>query len=172
MLLTTSSIRPQYLLIRSLPHITINNPQPQNGFGIDLLIGHREQFIILIHLLHLLQLGPETPNCCIFTVEKANGQGPKTCVIASDTSLTISSLSTHAHYFCLVGRHHGFGRAAGRRARRHLPARHCIPRRPESRYDSALPPRPGSPITLLEHESAAASRPRPACSASDVWTWH
>lgn len=49
----------------------------------------------------------------------------KTCIIGTDTSLTISSLFTHSHYFCLVEQWSNFSPAGGDTVH-DLPLRHHI----------------------------------------------
>lgn len=163
--LTTSWICAQYVLIRSLLPITINNSQPPKWIGNG--FAHWPQGAIY-HSNPFAVFASDQAWNAETVAQRANGQDPKTCVSASDTSLTISSLPTHAHYLCLVEQHPGLGGAPEEESAAPSRCEASHPCRPESRYDSALLPRPGSPITLLKRESliAAASRLGSVCSAA------
>lgn len=109
-------------LITHIPH--------GHWFGIDLLIGHGhwEQFIILFYVLNFISTVSKTKAGILWLLRLLCGQLKaisKTCIIGSDTSLTISSLFTHAHYFCLVEQWSSFSSAGGDTAH-DLPLRHHI----------------------------------------------
>lgn len=94
-------------------------------FGIDLLIGHREQFIILFHVLDFICTASKAEAEILWLLCGKLKAASKTCIIGSDTSLTISSLFTHAYYFCLVEQYSSFSPAGGDSAY-DLPLRHHI----------------------------------------------
>lgn len=95
-------------------------------FGIDLLIGHREEFIILLYVDFICTASKAGRNTVILRLLCGKLKAAsKTCIIGSDTSLTISSLFTHAHYFCLVEQYFSFSPAGGDSAY-DLPLRHHI----------------------------------------------
>lgn len=146
------------MVIHHLPHITVNNKDPK---WIWHRFAHWPQGAIY-HFnpfagfyFHSVPIWGRNP----VTVENLYGKlkaASKTCIIASDTSLTISSLFTHAHYFCLVEQDSGSSRAWRRYSASTLWGfTFC---HPESQYDIVLPPQPGLPITLLKYETVLLQR--------------
>lgn len=112
------------LCLQSLEPHTVYRSDPlitwiPNWFSNNLLLGHSKRWIFIraasktvAEILRLYHL---------YGKLKAVS---KTCIIGSDTSLTISSLFTHAHYFCLVEQYSSFSSAGG--AARDFPLRHHI----------------------------------------------
>lgn len=145
-------------MIRRLPHITINNQDPKwiwHRFARwpQGAIHHFNPFAgFYFHSVPNSGRNPATAGHLYGKLKAAS----QTRIIASDTSLTISSLFTHSHYFCLVEQHSGSSRAWRRYGA--ISLRGSTFCRPQSQYDSVLPPQPGLPITLLKYETVALQR--------------
>lgn len=96
--------------------------------GIDLLIGHREQFIISFHVwiyFHCTPLRGRSSATLRLQFGKLKALS-KMSIIGCDTLLTVSSLFTHAHYFCLDAQWSSFSSAGGDAAHHLTPRQHTL----------------------------------------------